>query len=103
LEHGCVILKKGPVDIISDGKRVIRNRLHNQGMTKGGSGDVLSGLVSALYCKNGALESAVAGAKVNGESGMMLKRIHGYNYSASDLADTLSRAYEGLRERKIIR
>src|SRR4030095_14973294 len=34
-KHGCVILKKGPVDIISDGRKVATNKIHNQGLTKG--------------------------------------------------------------------
>ncbi len=89
---GCVILKKGPVDIISDGKRVARNRVHNQGMTRGGTGDVLAGLVAALACKNPPFESASAAALINGRAGNMLLKEHGYNFCASDLAQALSRA-----------
>lgn len=103
---GCVILKKGPVDIIADGRpgtagmepRTRRakpktNRTHNPGMTKGGTGDVLSGLVAALACKNDPFAAAVAGAKVNGQAGNMLMKKYGYNYSASDLAGALAEAY----------
>lgn len=107
--HRCVILKKGPVDIIADGRpetgdgkpnagcgRLETNRTHNQGMTKGGTGDVLAGLVAALACKNDLFVSAVAGARINGHAGNMLRKRFGYNYCAGDLADALSESRKDL-------
>ncbi|MFH0737191.1 MAG: NAD(P)H-hydrate dehydratase [Candidatus Micrarchaeota archaeon] len=104
--HGCVILKKGPVDIIADGRtakeggagngKLETNMMHNQGMTKGGTGDVLAGLVAALACKNDAFIAAVAGARINGHAGDMLKKRYGYNYCASDLAEALAQSYADL-------
>lgn len=91
--HGCVILKKGPVDLISDGKKVVTNKVHNQGMTKGGTGDVLAGLVAALACKNDNFTAAIVGAKVNGNAGNTLNKKYGYNFCASDLADALAESY----------
>lgn len=102
--HMCVILKKGPIDIIADGRpgpgcgRIETNRIHNQGMTKGGTGDVLAGLVAALACKNDAFTAAVAGARINGNAGNLLKKRFGYNYCASDLASMLAESYEAMRE-----
>ncbi len=108
--HLCVILKKGPIDIIADGRletgdgkpnagrgRLETNRIHNQGMTKGGTGDVLAGLVAALACKNDAFTAAVAGARINGNAGNLLKKRFGYNYCASDLAEMLAESFETLR------
>ena len=97
-KHGCIILKKGPVDIISNGKKVAINNVHNQGMTKGGSGDVLAGLVAALACKNDSFKAAVAAAKVVGYAGNMLMKHYGYNYSASDIAHMLPFAYRNVIE-----
>ena len=99
-KHRCVILKKGPVDIISDGKRTVTNRIHNQGMTKGGTGDVLAGLVAALACKNDAFTAAWAGAVITGNAGNMLKRKYGYNFCASELADMLAESAIALGKRK---
>ncbi len=96
-ESGCVILKKGPLDIISDGERLALNKVHNQGMTKGGTGDVLAGLLAALACKNPAYESAVAAARINGMAGNALMRKHGFNFCASDLAAAVSEAAKGVR------
>ncbi|MDD5340411.1 MAG: NAD(P)H-hydrate dehydratase [Candidatus ainarchaeum sp.] len=95
-KHRCIILKKGPEDIISDGRRTVINKIHNQGMTKGGTGDVLSGLVAALACKNGSFTAAIAGARINGHAGNMLKKSYGYNFSASDLANRLAESCEKL-------
>lgn len=91
-KHRCTILKKGTPDIISDGTRTKTNALHNPGMTKGGTGDVLSGLVAALYCTNPAFESAYLAAKINGTAGNRLKKRYGFNFCASDLAEELSEA-----------
>jgi NAD(P)H-hydrate epimerase len=114
-KHGCVILKKGTVDIIADGRtenpkpetgnrgpaagcgRLETNRIHNQGMTKGGTGDVLAGLVAALACKNDLFTAAVAGARINGNAGDMLRKKYGYNYCASDLAGALAESYAELK------
>jgi NAD(P)H-hydrate epimerase len=93
---GCVILKKGRVDIISDGNKTVKNTIHNQGMTKGGSGDVLAGLVAALACKNDKFTAACAGALINGHAGNMLIERYGYNYCASDLAEALAEAYRNM-------
>jgi hydroxyethylthiazole kinase-like uncharacterized protein yjeF len=105
--HKCVILKKGPIDVIADGRpgagcgRVGRNRTHNQGMTKGGTGDVLAGIVAALACKNDAFTAAVAGAQINGTAGNVLKKRLGYNYCAGDLAETAAAACMELRGRRM--
>ncbi len=98
--YGVVILKKDPSgDIISDGKRMIINKMHNQGMTKGGTGDVLAGLCAALFCKNPAFESAVAAAHINGYAGNKLKKKYGFNYCASDLANELAEAYSEVKQK----
>ena len=101
--HKCVILRKGPVDIIADGRpgkgcgRLERNRVHNAGMTKGGTGDVLAGLVAALACKNDAFTAAAAGARIAGNAGNMLMERYGYDYCASDLAEALAESSRKLR------
>ncbi|MFA6530667.1 MAG: NAD(P)H-hydrate dehydratase [Candidatus Micrarchaeia archaeon] len=92
-KYGVVILKKDPNgDIITDGRTVRINKIHNQGMTKGGTGDVLSGLCAALFCKNDAMASAYMAAKINGLAGNRLKKKFGYNFSATDLANEVAMA-----------
>ncbi|MBN2478243.1 NAD(P)H-hydrate dehydratase [Candidatus Micrarchaeota archaeon] len=91
---GCVILKKGAQDIVSDGKKVFIISNGNSGMTKGGTGDTLAGLVSALFCKNDAYASAVTGSYLNRYAGDILKKKYGFWYCASDLADSLAESYK---------
>jgi NAD(P)H-hydrate epimerase len=88
-EYGCVILKKGPVDFVSDGKKVYEIKGGNAGLTKGGTGDVLAGFVSALATKNPLLESALIGARVLKKAGELAFKKYGYWYSAGDVVEYL--------------
>lgn len=57
----------------------------NPGMTKGGTGDVLAGLIAALYCTHDALVSSVVGSYVNKKAGEDLYHSVGPFFNASDL------------------
>lgn len=84
----AVVLLKGAVDIVSDGKRFKLNFTGNPGMTVGGTGDVLSGVVGAFLAqKVDAYEAAVAGAFVNGAAGDFVFAEKGAHIVASDLID----------------
>lgn len=98
-KNKCVIVKKDPkADIITDGKKTVLNKTHNQGMTKGGTGDVLAGLISAFACKSDPFVAAVAGVYLNGYAGNTLTKKFGFNYCASDLAESLSDTMKKLRK-----
>jgi NAD(P)H-hydrate epimerase len=85
-ELSAVILLKGPVDIISDGNRFKLNFTGNPGMTVGGTGDVLSGIVGALLAQQvDPFEAAVAGAFVNGAAGDFVFEEKGYHMVSTDL------------------
>jgi len=82
----AVILLKGPVDVISDGKRSKLNFTGNPGMTVGGTGDVLSGIAGAFLAQQtDPFEAAVAGAFVNGAAGDFVFEEKGPHMVASDL------------------
>jgi NAD(P)H-hydrate epimerase len=92
---GGVILLKGNVDVISDGKRVKQNFTGNPGMTVGGTGDVLSGIVGAFLAQSAdSFEAAVAGAFVNGACGDFVKREKGCHMVATDLIDWIPRVLD---------
>ena len=61
----------------------------NAGMTKGGTGDVLAGLLAALYCKNDALSSMQLASLANKQAGDLLYQIQGPFFNASDLVETI--------------
>lgn len=85
------ILLKGPIDIIAgeDG-RVEENHNGNAGMTTGGSGDVLAGLVAGLIAQGlSPFDACSAGAYILGSAGDKLFKEKGYAYKASDLANEI--------------
>jgi NAD(P)H-hydrate epimerase len=83
---GAIILLKGSVDIISDEKRFKLNFTGNPGMTVGGTGDVLSGIVAAFLAQQiDPFEAAVAGAFVNGAAGDFVFQEKGCHMVATDL------------------
>jgi NAD(P)H-hydrate epimerase len=58
-------------------------------MTKGGTGDILAGLVAALACKNDLYLSASVGSYINKRAGEELFKKVGYYFNASDLASEI--------------
>ena len=82
----CVILLKGMADIVSDGKKVKVNRTGNEGMSVGGTGDVLAGICTGFVALgNNLFDSACAAAYANGKAGDILLRKKGYGFLASEL------------------
>jgi hydroxyethylthiazole kinase-like uncharacterized protein yjeF len=96
-KYNCIILLKGQEDIIclpagsdsigAGGCTKVTGG--NAGMTKGGTGDVLAGLVAALACKNDLWLSACAGSYLNKKAGEQLFKRVGYYFNASDLANEI--------------
>ena len=90
-----VILLKSSADIVSDGERVKLNFTGNPGMTVGGTGDVLSGVVGAFLAQGAnPFEAAVAGAFVNGAAGDFVRSERGYHMMATDLLDWIPRVID---------
>lgn len=85
LEYKCVILLKSIIDIVSDGTRTQIIRGGNAGLTKGGSGDILAGLVAALFTKTDAFTAATIGSFLLKTTADELFLTKGYWYSMSDL------------------
>ncbi len=91
----ATILVKGKVDIICDSNRAKLNFTGNAGMTVGGTGDVLSGIVGGLMAQNvDAFEAAMAGAFVNGAAGDFVANEIGFHMVATDIIDWIPRVFE---------
>ncbi|MCL5019416.1 MAG: NAD(P)H-hydrate dehydratase [Patescibacteria group bacterium] len=90
--YNCIILLKGEVDIICSPQECVTITGGNAGMTKGGTGDVLAGLVAALACKNDLFLSAKSGSFINKKAGEELFEKVGLYFNASDLADEIPKA-----------
>lgn len=92
---GAVILLKGHTDVISDGEQVKLNFSGNPGMTVGGTGDVLSGVVAAFLSQRvHPFEAAVAGAFINGAAGDFVESEKGYHMAATDLLEWVPKVIE---------
>lgn len=86
---------KSNVDIISDGVRVKLNFTGNPGMTVGGTGDVLSGIVGAFLAQGAdPFDAAVAGAFINGAAGDFVKAEKGYHMVSTDLLEWIPRVID---------
>ncbi len=89
-ESRMTILLKGPVDIISDGERIGLNETHTPAMTTGGTGDVLTGIVTGLSAKGIApFEAACCAAYINGSAGLEAAKTVGLHMIASDIVDQI--------------
>lgn len=90
-EYNIVILLKGKEDIVCSPDRSLVVKGGNAGMTKGGTGDVLAGLVAALACKNEMFLAASAGSYINKKAGDALYGRVGTNFNSSDLSEEIPR------------
>lgn len=95
-KFGIVILLKGPVDFVSDGLRTVEIEGGNAGMTKGGTGDVLAGLVASLYAKNDAFLSACSASYINKKAGESLGEKVGLYFNATDLVNEIPQILKNL-------
>lgn len=87
--YNLVILSKGEKDIVCSPTECKTISGGNAGMTKGGTGDVLAGLVASLYAKNDAFISACAASYINKKAGESLSGRMGIYFNASDLANEI--------------
>lgn len=98
--NGVTLLLKGKVDRVCAADQVISIEGGDPGMTKGGTGDVLAGLVAALACTNDLLTASVVGSVVNKRAGEVLAEKYGSFFNASMLITAVPEALWQLRTGK---
>ena len=99
---GSVILLKGNVDVISDGVYTRYNWTGNPGMTVGGTGDVLTGIVGAYLAQNAdPFYAAGAAAFINGKAGDMVAEERGYHLLPEDLIKVIPRVVENCLSHRV--
>jgi len=87
---GIAIFLKGYVDILSNGKRTKLNKIHNEAMTVGGTGDVLAGIIGALLSKGVKPFNAMRiAAFINGEAGNEGFKKKSYGLLATDIIEEI--------------
>ncbi|MBR4816826.1 MAG: NAD(P)H-hydrate dehydratase, partial [Lachnospiraceae bacterium] len=98
LDIGAVVLLKGPSTIVTDGTEVYIVDAGCSGMATAGSGDVLSGILSATcaYIPD-TLTAVAAGAYINGKAGEAAQDRYGsVSMVASDTVTEIAGAIAGL-------
>ena len=94
-ERGVVLVLKGYGTLVTDVRRLARNPTGNAGMAKGGSGDVLTGLIAALLGqKLEPFAAAQLGVYLHGLAGDLARAALGeVAMLPTDLADFLAQAF----------
>ncbi|MAG59292.1 hypothetical protein CMO96_00680 [Candidatus Woesebacteria bacterium] len=85
-EHKCTVVFKTPKTVVCSTDECAEIQGGNNGLTKGGTGDVLAGLTVALSAKNNPFLAAAAGAWIVKKAADDLLERVGTVYNADDLA-----------------
>lgn len=96
-QWNCVVLLKGATTCISNGITVRLNTRGNPGLAKGGSGDVLTGIIAALLAQGlSAFDAASAGAFLLGASAdTALELLQERMLLARDVIDAVEQTVRG--------
>lgn len=86
-EHHAVVLLKGPEDFIVDvSGRTKTVKGGNAGLTKGGTGDALAGLIAGLIAqKMDPFDACVLGTTIIKKTGEQLYKTKGYAYTTREV------------------
>ena len=87
-----IVVLKGHRTLITDGQRCATNETGNPGMATGGSGDVLTGLITALVCQGlEPFDAARLGVYLHGRAGdIAAARVGQLSVTAADILDVFS-------------
>jgi len=93
-----IVVLKGHETVVTDGQRVSINQTGNPGMATGGSGDVLTGVITGFVCQGlSPFDAARLGAHVHGLAGdLAAAELGQVALIASDLIDYLPKAFQSL-------
>lgn len=101
-KHGVILVLKGHKTLVTDGSNHFENAVGNPGMATGGSGDVLTGTITALLGQGyKPIKAAVLGVHVHGLAGDLAVEAIGSELSidAVDIANALGSAFARLTKR----
>ena len=100
-DNRVVLVLKGHQSVVTDGQKLAVNTTGNSGMATGGTGDVLTGLMTALLCAGmSAFEAAQLSVHLHGLAGdLAAEKLTGRAMIASDLPRVLPKAWARLEAR----
>ena len=92
--YRCITVLKGAGTVITDGDKTAVNTSGNPGLAKGGSGDVLAGLIAGLAANKSVspFDAATCGVFLHGKAADVLKAKYSeYGLLPSDLAEEFAK------------
>ena len=104
MEYGIYVVLKGPYTIVTtpDGSQYV-NTTGNPALAKGGSGDVLTGMVSAFLMQHHSVQEAISNAVwVHGKTAdMLVERSHSqWDVLAGDLIEAIPAVLSYVQEKQ---
>ncbi|MBR2870459.1 MAG: NAD(P)H-hydrate dehydratase [Clostridia bacterium] len=99
-QYNVVVVLKSSSSIITDGEKVVLNTTGCSGLAKGGSGDVLSGVICGLLarCEN-HFDAACVGPYIFGLAGEFAqKEQNEYSITATDVINNIYKAIDFVRD-----
>jgi NAD(P)H-hydrate epimerase len=102
-KHGVTVVLKGAGTIVSDKFNTAANHTGNAGMSRGGSGDVLSGIIGSAVAQGfSPYDAACAGVYMHGLAGDAAAAKHGQEAMLPrDIIDCLADAFRILKEKRL--
>ena len=100
-KHRVIVVLKGAGTIVTDGDRVFLNGTGNDGLARGGSGDILTGILAALLArKMEPFDAAVLAVHAHGLAGDVARqRLGAMGMIADDVVESLPEAWKRLEKR----
>ncbi|KHC90918.1 carbohydrate kinase, YjeF-like protein [Thermotoga sp. Mc24] len=97
-ENGCVLVLKSATTIVTDGVRTLFNITGNTGLSKGGSGDVLTGMIAGFMAQGlSPLEASAVSVYLHGFAAELFEQDE-RGLTASELLHLIPEAIRRLRE-----
>jgi len=92
---GTTIVLKGAGTVVTDGEKAYINTTGNPGMATAGSGDVLTGVITALLAQGlNSFDAAVLGVYIHGSAGdIAAEKIGQISLIATDIIESLPGAF----------
>ena len=95
-EAGTIIVLKGAGTVVTDSEKIYINHTGNPGMATAGSGDILTGIITALYGQGlSSFDAAVLGVYVHGLAGdIAAEKLGQVSMMTTDIIDNLPYAFK---------
>lgn len=100
-EYNLVILIKDEVSLVSDGTRTVQILGGNKGLVKGGTGDVIAGILVGFLAKDDPIFSAAAASYLVKQAAERLAEQRGLMFNADDLLNMVPEIFYEITTKKV--